>query len=158
MKPTRLVIVPFALLSLVMVASVSGQQPENEVSQVEQEIRTIDRAENVAVLANDLPAIEKLWAADFVVNAPNNQIANGRDNITELVKGGILDYVSFDRHVEAVAVHGDTAIVMGEETVRPKGKAPFAGQTVKRRFTNIWMKRDGKWQLTARQATIISVE
>jgi hypothetical protein len=46
---------------------------------------------------------------------------------------------------------------MGGETVKPKGKAPFPGQTVRRRFTNIWMKRDG-WQLTARQATIIGKE
>jgi hypothetical protein len=47
---------------------------------------------------------------------------------------------------------------MGEETVTPKGKAPFAGQTVRRRITNIWMKRDGQWKLTARQATIIRRE
>jgi len=60
--------------------------------------------------------------------------------------------------VEAVLVHGDTVILMGQETVKPKGKAPFAGQTLRRRFTNIWMKRDGRWQLTARQATIIDRE
>ena len=47
-------------------------------------------------------------------------------------------------------------LLMGLETVKAKGKAPFAGQTVRRRFTNIWMKREGRWQLTARQATIIS--
>ncbi len=27
--------------------------------------------------------------------------------------------------------------------IEKKGKAPFAGQTVRRRFTNIWMKREG---------------
>ena len=73
-----------------------------------------------------------------------------------LVRAGILDYASFEREIEAVLIHGDTAILMGLETVKPRNKAPLAGQTVRRRFTNIWMKRDGRWQLTARQATVIS--
>jgi ketosteroid isomerase-like protein len=159
MKLTRLVaIVPFTLTPLLLTASLSGQAPTKVANDLEQEIRKIDGAENAAVLAKDVPAIEKLWAKDFVVNAPNNQIVSGREKVIEWVKGGLIDYASFVRNVEAVAVHGGTAIVMGEETVKPQGKAPFAGQTVRRRFTNIWMKRDGQWQLTARQATIISKE
>jgi ketosteroid isomerase-like protein len=90
------------------------------------------------------------------VNAPNNQILKGKRDAIKLVKDGILDYAPFERTVEAVLTHGDTVIIMGEEKVKPKGKAPFAGQTLHRRITNIWMKRDGHWQLTARQATIIS--
>ncbi|MGI8600383.1 MAG: hypothetical protein ACR2KB_14110 [Chitinophagaceae bacterium] len=30
-----------------------------------------------------------------------------------------------------------------------------AGQPVKRRFTNVWMKKNGKWQQTGRHASII---
>ena len=44
-------------------------------------------------------------------------------------------------------------IVMGEETVHPNGNAPMAGETVKRRYTNIWREIDGKWQ--ARHANVI---
>lgn len=66
--------------------------------------------------------------------------------------------MSFEHYVEAVLVLGDTVILMGQETVKPKGEAPFAGQTVRRQFTNIWTKRDGRGQLTARQATIIDRE
>ena len=38
-----------------------------------------------------------------------------------------------------------------------KGDTPNAKKTVKRRFTNIWMKEKDIWKLTVRQATIISV-
>ncbi len=82
----------------------------------------------------------------------------GEETVLTLVREGILDYVSFERDVESVEIHGDVAVLMGLETVKPKGKAPFAGQTVRRRFTNVWMKRDGRWQFTARQATIIGHE
>ena len=159
MKLTRLVtVVSLVVVPFTLGASLSGQTPKKDGDKLEQEIRRIDRAENAAVLAKDVPAIEKFWAEDFVVNAPNNQVLKGRKDGIKLVKDGLIDYAFFDRNVEAVAVHGDTAIVMGEETVKPQGKAPFAGQTVRRRFTNVWMKRDGQWQLTARQATIISKE
>jgi ketosteroid isomerase-like protein len=144
-----------AVTSLFPASSLMGQPPK-KIDKLEQQIRSIDRAEAAAVLATDVPAIEKFWADDFTVNAPNNQILKGKNEAIKLVRAGILAYSAFERDVEIVLLHGDTVILMGEEMVKPKGNAPFAGQTVRRRFTNIWMKRDGQWQLTARQATIIS--
>jgi ketosteroid isomerase-like protein len=119
------------------------------------EIKKLDEAERAAVLANDVPAIEKYWAEDLTVNAPNNQVLKGGTNALDLVRNGILDYGMFERVVEEVLVYGDTVILMGSETIRPRGKAPFAGQTIHRRFTNIWIKRKGEWKLTARHASII---
>ena len=132
-----------------------NQTPEiNDTA--EAEIRQIDNEEATAVLTADLLTLETLWADDFTVNGPNNQILKGKKNALELVKSGIIDYSSFEREHEAVLLYGDTAIMMGLETVKPKGNSPFAGQTLRRRFTNIWMKQNGRWLLIARQATIIS--
>jgi ketosteroid isomerase-like protein len=159
MKLARLVtFTVLAVVPLVLAASLSGQPPMKEADKSGEEVRKIDQAEAAAVLASDLPAIEKFWAEDLTVNAPNNQVLKGKKDAIKLVKDGIINYSSFERSVEAVVVHGSTVIVMGEEKVKPKGKAPFAGQTLRRRITNIWMKRDGQWQLTARQATIIGKE
>lgn len=156
MNRKRLVtMIPLAILSCVLASASSAQSEDDESDRVAEEVRRIDQAEAAAVLANDLPAIERYWAEDFTVNAPNNQVLKGKRDAVALVKDGILDYASFDRTVEAVLVHGETVIIMGEEKVKPKGKAPFAGQTLRRRVTNIWMHRDGRWQLTARQATIV---
>jgi len=123
---------------------------------LEAEMRKIDREEATAVLATDLSTLEKFWWDDFTVNGPNNEIVKGKTNILELVKSGIISYTSFEREHEAVLLSGDTAILMGLETVKPKGNSPFAGQTLRRLFTNIWMKQNGRWQLIARQAAIIS--
>jgi ketosteroid isomerase-like protein len=132
------------LLSLLLVGSLSAQ-PHKGTTELEQQIRKLDQAEAAAVLVTDVPAIEKFWSDDFTVNAPNNKILTGRPDAIKLVRDGILDYSSFQRDVEAVLIHGDTVIVMGLETVIGKGKAPMAGQSVRRRFTNIWMKREGQW-------------
>jgi ketosteroid isomerase-like protein len=62
---------------------------------------------------------------------------------------------SYERSIEQVRVEGDIAIVMGAETLKPTGNAPQAGQTVHRRFTNIWKKEGDTWRLWARHANVI---
>ena len=48
-------------------------------------------------------------------------------------------------------------IKAGYNVVKPQGAMANAGQTVKRRYTDIWMKDKKSWKLTARQATIVSI-
>jgi hypothetical protein len=70
-----------------------------------------------------------------------------------LIRRGVIDYTSFAREIETVLIYEKTAIVMGRETVVANENP---GQTVHRRYTNIWINRDGKWLLTARHANAIS--
>ncbi len=102
-----------------------------------------------------MAALEKLWAENFTVNNPRNGITHGRKEVIALIENGTIDYASFIREVETILFHGNTVIVMGLETIKPINKAPYAGQTVRRRFTHFWMKREGQWLLTARHANVI---
>ena len=119
---------------------------------LEQEIRTLEQAQVDALLRNDIVAIKRNWATDYVVNNPRNEVVEASKG---RIASGTRTYSSFIREVERVLIHGNTVIVMGQEIVVPSGTAPDAGKTIIRRFTNIWMKRDGKWLMTARQATVI---
>jgi ketosteroid isomerase-like protein len=129
--------------------SVSGHSAKQNVS-VEQEIRKLELAHADAVLSGDLAALDKLWTKDFKVNNPFNEIDKA-----DRIRTGAVTYSSFVREVESVQVHGNMVIVMGRETVIPKGNSPDAGNTINRRYTNIWMKRNGKWRLIARHASVI---
>lgn len=119
---------------------------------LEQEIRKLEQAQVDALLRNDIAALKRNWATDFVVNNPFNEVVEASKG---RIQAGTRTYSSFIREVERVLIHGNTVIVMGQEVVVPSGTASDAGQTIIRRFTNIWMKRAGKWLLTARQATVI---
>ena len=119
------------------------------------EIRNIDLAEADAILRNDAAAAEKFYADDIVVNNPRYTITHGKRALMALIKAGNIHYSSFVREIENIAFQGETAIVMGKETVKPDGNAPGAGQTILRRFTNIWIKRNSEWLLIARHANII---
>lgn len=130
-------------------------QTTKQKDAVEKEIRRLDRAEAEGLLHKDVAVLETIWANDCTVNNPRTAITRGKNEVVTLIRNGIIDYSSFIRQIEAMLFHGNTVIVMGSETITPVGKAPFAGQTVRRRFTHVWMKRDGEWRLTARHANVI---
>jgi ketosteroid isomerase-like protein len=119
---------------------------------VEALVRRLDLAEADAVLRADFGAVEKLWARDMTVNNPFNQVVRSSGG---RVRTGAVTYASFVRNIESIQVHGDTVIAMGNEVVVPSGKSVGAGTTIRRRYTNVWMKRDGEWLLTARHANVV---
>ena len=128
---------------------VSGQSATQKAA-IEQEVRELDLSHADAVRRGDLAALDKLWTEDFRVNNPFNEIDKA-----DRIRTGAVTYSSFVREPESILIHGDTVIVMGREIVVPKGNSPDAGKTVNRRYTNIWMKRKGRWRLIARHASVI---
>jgi ketosteroid isomerase-like protein len=119
----------------------------------EEKIRALEEAEARAVLDQDFALLERLWAEDFIVNAPNNAVFTGRDMVLEGFRQGIATYEAFDRRIEHVRVDDDRIYVLGGETVKPILTADLAGQTVERRFTHVWQRNgDGNWYLLVRHA------
>jgi len=122
----------------------------------EDTIRALEEQERVAVLKEDVPALEKLWSEQLTVNNPQNEISPNRGVVLDRVKRGLIRYSQFERRIEAIRVDGDFAIVMGSETVVRKDDTASASPPVHRRFTNIW-KRSGKsWRMIARHANVVS--
>ena len=145
-------IIPIAMwIATILVMGQNSKQKNDR----EGEIRKIDMAEADAILRNDAAAAEAFYADDIVVNNPRYTVTNGKPALMTLIKTGNIHYSSFIREIETITFQGETAIVMGKETVKPDGNAPGVGQTILRRYTNIWMKRNSKWLLTARHANIV---
>jgi ketosteroid isomerase-like protein len=118
-------------------------------------IMQLELEETKAIVARNFDLLKAIWADDFMVNNPSNSVVKSRKEVMERMEQGVIHYSEFTRKIESVMVLEGLVIVMGEETVKPIGQAPMAGQTVKRRYTNIWREKDGKWQVQARHANII---
>lgn len=143
-----------AILLLFCCSAWTSAQTEDSGTE-EQTVRSLDDQERVAVLKQDQPALERLWSDQFTVNAPSNRVVIGKRAVLALVQRGALQRSSFERKIEFIHVDGGFCIIMGAETVQPIGDAPLAGQTVQRRFTNIWRKEAGTWRMIARHANVI---
>ncbi len=126
-------------------------------SKIESEIRTLEQTGAKAILHGDINTLRQLWAPEFLVNTPRNEITETRDSILLIQKAGKIDYSTYEKVIERIQFQENLVITMGHETIVSKNDIPAAkaGQIYKRRFTNIWMKKNGKWQQIARHASII---
>ena len=126
-------------------------------SKTEAEIRALEQTGAKAILNGDTNTLKQLWAPEFLVNTPRNEITGTRDSILLIQKAGMIDYSTYEKVIERMQFQENIVITMGHETLVSKNDTPAAkaGQVYKRRFTNIWIKKNGKWQLIARHASII---
>jgi ketosteroid isomerase-like protein len=120
-------------------------------------IRALEAEMEEGVLNRDVETLRQLWSSDFMVNAPRNVVVPDRGAVLDVFRKGIANYSVFDTQIEEVRLRGNMAVVMGSETVKPVGDAPYAGKTVDRRYTHVWRQQEGRWRLFARHAHIVSV-
>ena len=120
----------------------------------ETEIRNLEQSEVKAILSKDTVTLKRLWDKDYIVNNPENKIVLAKPNP---VDRPVLQKqrTSFTREVEKVLINVEVAISMGKEVVVDMNDDPKSDQKVERRYTNIWMKKDGMWKLIARHANKI---
>jgi len=143
----------FSIAFLISTLLTIGQS----TSKKEVEIRKLEKAVVIAILNADTNTLKQVWVPEFMVNNPRNDISTNRNAVLQTQKSGMINYSTFERVIEQILFQKDIAITMGHETFVSRNDIPGAkaGQTYKRRFTNIWMKKKGKWQQIARHASII---
>jgi hypothetical protein len=115
---------------------------------MDEEIRRLDDEVREAMLRRDVAALRLLCSEDFVVTNPFNQVLDRRQ-VLEAVESGRIKHSAFEREIEHLRAYAGTAVVMGREAVVDDGR------TTNRRYTEIWLRRDGRWQLIARHANNI---
>jgi ketosteroid isomerase-like protein len=108
-----------------------------------------------AIMAHDAAGVRSVWAEDFVVNSPNNEVL-GREQVIAVMERDFLDYKDFKKHITFVGEKPEMTVIMGYDTMVPT-KGLGAGKQVTRPFTDVWTKRSDGWKLVARQATIAAV-
>ncbi len=105
-----------------------------------------------AAVKNDAAWFERNFADDFTgISAENGALRNKREAI-DFLKNMTVDAV--DLSEMNVRVEGNTAVVTG--VARVKGKdAKAAAFDVTARFSDVFVKRDGRWQALSTQETAV---
>lgn len=145
----------FIFLIAFTIAALTTNAQDN--SKTEAEIRRLEKIVVSAILNADTNTLKQVWAPEFLVNNPRNDISANRDSVLLTQKAGMINYSSFERNIERMQFQKNMVITMGYEIFISGNDIPGAkaGQAYKRRFTNIWMKKNGRWQQIARHASII---
>ena len=143
MKRTVVLIVAGALAGHVALAQPAGP--------VEQELMKLEQAVLDAGLKKDRAALERFYPDDYAYIHSNGALMARAQEIADTISSD-RKWTSDIMSEMNVRVFGDAAIVTGLETAQGTSKAFAAGP---RRVTDIWVKRDGRWQQLGGQSTLV---
>src|SRR3954470_23668396 len=101
-------------LSIVLVSMMTWTAAmAQDRSSVEDTVRALDDQERAAALRRDVSALERLWSDQFVVNSPDNQVVAGRNTVLDkYVRGGVINFSSFERRIEFIRADGPFVVIM----------------------------------------------
>ena len=116
-------------------------------------------------IEGDATSFGALISEDFVASDPSNTIRH-RNEIVALVSSGRLQYESIETSIDfARQIDDDLVVIMGTESTLQSAvpadgdlESVATSHKLKRRFTNVYRKEQGKWRLLIKQSTIIAVE
>ena len=118
-----------------------------------QDIRALEDRRYKAMVSADRPVLEELLADDLIYTH-SNAVIDSKQSYIDGILGGKWAYAAAERPVENIDVFGDCARVTGHVRLTLKN-ADGTTRGVNGRFLNLWLKRNGKWQLAAWQSTPI---
>jgi hypothetical protein len=127
-------------------------------SEDERALLAADMRQRDAVASVDLAAIAAISHPNLRVNAPSNRILT-REDLVRMVGSGEIRNEVFERTAEMVTITGNVGVVMGRELVYPGAGSEqarmYGRRTLKRRYTNIYIRKGGVWRHLARHANIV---
>jgi acetamidase/formamidase/ketosteroid isomerase-like protein len=117
----------------------------------EQEIRAMEKLWNESRVRADLVSLGALLADDWTVTHGDGTINTKAEYLADLTSGARKFFGDVKQDDFTVRIHGDTAVAAGvsDSKVEYKGK-PSGGAL---RFTRVYVKRDGRWQMIVSHAT-----
>lgn len=139
------------VLCFVMLAGCATASRDDATAQ---RIRALEQQQAQAAIGRDRAALEKIFAPDFQIVNPSGAVAS-RDELLALLLGGTSPYRSAVYQTDKVRVYRDVVVTTGLETVVPN-TGPQAGQSVRRRITQVWRREGAAWRVALRHATIVS--
>ena len=117
-----------------------------ESMKIKQEVLEIDRQHNEAMRANDADALSRIIADDCIFTNERGMVF-GKSHRIDVTKSGKVVFSAYDIDDVNVQLHAGIAVVTERATT--KGNDEY--HTGQFRYTKVFARRNGRWQLVAAQ-------
>ena len=145
---------PFVLACGVLAAAVLASGPAAAQVQPgatdEETLVALERAWNDAFYEKDIDFLDSLLAEEFVATYDDGTLGD-RNRELELSAAFNQRVISATQEDFTVRVYGDAAVVWF--TLRLVGLRQGQRAEVSFRYTDVWVRRDGRWQCVSTQST-----
>ena len=138
------------LLLVAITIAISPVSFGQSSSDVEQAVIKLEQERVEAVLKGDLVTLERIFADDLIYTHSNARVET-KQQFLESVKSGTTKYEAMKHSDLKVQLFGDTAVLRGKSDL----KVALNGQSVSLqiRFITVYVKTNGRWQMTTWQST-----
>lgn len=116
----------------------------------QKELEHLEAEWNAAHVRGDAAALERIFAEDLVVVVPGMRVMTKPDSLG-MVTSGRMKFERYETSETKARTYDDTAIVTG----RLRRTRVIAGATADDdwRFTKVYVRRDGRWQVVSFHAS-----
>jgi ketosteroid isomerase-like protein len=144
MKSLRVFIAVVAALSVIVAPAEASSQAERELLQANEQY---DRA----IMGADVAALERIFADEFIYTNPKAEVLDKKQQIAALSSADfkLTEAASDDVRIR---VYGNTAVMTGRFTA--KTESGGKSEMIEERYTAVWVRRDGRWELVAEQGNL----
>jgi ketosteroid isomerase-like protein len=143
----------FVTLFLALVGTAIGVKTSAQTSSPEQTLLQIERDWEQANAKNDQPALDRVLAPEFVSTDADGVLTTKAQEDADR-RAGANKNTAFTQDDYKVHVFGDAAVVTGHFAV----KGTRAGKAVNEqsRFTDTFVRRNGRWQAVASHSSRVA--
>lgn len=132
-------------------SAIFAQTPDQinkKQSKIEAELMQTERDIGAANVRRDKSYFERIEADEFLFTDSGGGVTTKAEDVASLDKpAGEFKLVSYSVDNMKVRLYGKTAVVTGIATTTSRGKDREV--TGKNRFTDVFVRRDGRWQIVA---------
>ena len=139
-----------ALTVLGMLITVPGYA-QTQTALQQDVIKASQVLEEASLMKKDRATMERLYADDYVYVHSNGNVLNKTQEIAESMSPNMAWTAHKSGDLKA-RIFGTVAIVTGVSTLTGSAKGYVSGP---RRFTEVWVRRNGRWQEVGGQSTLV---
>jgi ketosteroid isomerase-like protein len=112
----------------------------------------LDQERIQAQVGADAKALDRFYAEDFIGVGPSGTVRTKAQVLADFTSGN-LKFQSITTDEVEWRVYGDTAVETGRSTMNGQDKDKIVPRD--NRFTRVWVKRQGRWQLVANHYSLL---
>ena len=128
----------------------SGCAFAQTTNQIEQEVLQAEQERIAAVISANIARLQQLLSDDLTYTH-SSALVESKTDFLNSIKSGTIKYEAMNHKMVKVSLYGDTAVLRGQSDVKLQSKGqPLSLQL---RFIAVYVKKDGRWQMTAWQST-----
>jgi ketosteroid isomerase-like protein len=150
-----LVIAGLALAASSLALCETQEKDPGQADNPEQELRERLREWDEAYARRDTEALNRILADDFFFTDAAGTVNNKTQYIMAVIKSPDITLIEPVKSDDlSIRLYGDVAVVTGRTGIRGRPRHPASRDLF--RFTDVWVKRQGRWQVVASQVTRVA--